>query len=221
MGYPNVCTTCVKQKIQADMFAGELALLAQPFQQGPSPFVMLIGLNPTLMKKQVSCVFDLDDKESPIYHYITRQVLKPAGLTLDDIYATNLVKCTFPFYQEPRFICKQTQGNSVTNKAVREFLSPFFEKCKEHLKREIRKINPNIVIAFGEVTHQLIVKTFDLKDRTVDKTMRKAFGTMHLVEMAGRDVYYLPCIRQRAKRHAGFDSSRDRFIKNLRRAAKT
>ena len=138
-------------------------------------------------------------------------------MKLDDIYATNLIKCTFPSNQEPRSICKRI-FNKKDNETVKNFLLPFFQECKKYLKTEIREIHPKILISFGEVTHQLILEEFDLKRQKVDKDMKKAFSNIYLVNMLNLHLLYVPCIRVVVKPHPYFRELWDVFISKLREA---
>lgn len=216
MCYPKKCNICVKEGINTKLFEGDLELSVRPFRRGNNPKVMLVGLNPTLANKQVRTVFDFDNEDSQIFKYITRDILKPTGIKLyEHIYATNLVKCTFPYKQEPRVICKKAFHKNPDNKTVKNFLSPFFQNCKKYFKEEINQINPKIVISFGEVPHQLIVEEFDLQSQKVDKDMKKAFSNIYHVNILHHDFLYLPCIRLIVKPRPYFRDLWNVFIRRL------
>jgi Uracil DNA glycosylase superfamily. len=217
-GYPEKCNICVKEGTKAELFKGGLELSVRPFWKGNNPKVMLVGLNPTLANKQVRTVFDLDNKDSQIFKYISHDILEPTRIKLNEhIYATNLVKCTFPYKQEPRVICEKSSGKK-DNQTVKKFLSPFFQNCKKYFKEEINQINPKVVIFFGEVPHQLIVEEFDLQSQKVDKDMKKAFSNIYRVNILDRELLYVPCIRLKVKRRAYFRDLWDVFIKRLQEA---
>jgi len=216
MGYPEACDICIKEKVHVELFQGSIELSVRPFK-GNKPKVMLVGLNPTLLKGQVRYVFELDDKDSPIYKYIVEDVLKPSGLQLEDIYATNLVKCTFPDNQEPRVICGRAIGKH-DNKTVKDFLSPFFQNCIQHFKAEVYEIKPKILLPFGEIPHQLLVEEFGLDKQKVEKEMKKAFGNIYPVSLLNHDILYGPCIRQKAKVRPYLNSLFPKFIQNLKKA---
>jgi uracil-DNA glycosylase len=213
MGYPKECNICIQKGINKRIGSEDLKLSVTPFQGGNNPRVMLVGLNPTLIKKEAKNVFELDDYKSPIYKYIVQDILQPVGLKTDDIYATNLVKCTFS--QEPRIICEQIYGKK-DSKTVKGFLSPFFQNCKRYFAEEILEIKPKILISFGEVPHQLIVEEYDLIQRNIDENMKVAFGNIYRVNMHARDIFYVPCIRVVAKNHSYFRNAWDVFIERLK-----
>ena len=216
MCYPKKCNICVKKGINKKLFKGNLELSVRPFRRSTNPKVMLVGLNPTLANKQVHTVLDLDNENSQIFKYITRDILKPTGIKLNEhIYATNLVKCTFPYKQEPRVICKKAFHKNPDNKTVKNFLSPFFKNCKKYFKEEINQINPKIIISFGEVPHQLVVEEFDLKKQNVYKDMKDAFSHICPVNLLGCNLFYVPCIRERVKPHPYFKDRWNVFISRL------
>jgi uracil-DNA glycosylase len=217
MGYPDICNKCVEQKVNVDLFQGNITLKAKPFK-GNNPRVMLVGLNPTLRQGEASCVLELNNKKSPIFKFIVDKILKPVGLKLEDTYATNLVKCTFPKNQEPRDICKEAYNGKKDNKTIRNFLSPFFHYCREHFEAEVHEIKPKIIISFGEIPHQLLVEAFDLDKQKVEKAMKNAFSYIYPVNLLGHKVCYAPCIRKKAIGHKLLKERFPEFIENLRKA---
>ena len=213
MGYPTRCSICSDHKMELGI--GGLELSVKPFKQGSNPVIMLVGLNPTLTKKKVRTVLELDDKKSPIYRYIVDDILKPACIDLDNIYATNLIKCTFR--DEPRKIAGNVSGDK-DNKAVKEFLAPFFNYCKSYFVEELKEVDPRLIISFGEVPHQFIVNELDLAKQNVKPKMKDAFGSIYQVNALNRDFYYAPSIRVVAKRHPVFQESWEPFIMGLQDA---
>ena len=211
MGYPDICNKCVKQKVNVDLFQGNITLKAKPFK-GNNPRVMLVGQNPTLRVGEASCVLELNNKKSPIFKFIVDDILNPVGLKLEDTYATNLVKCTFPNNQEPRYICNKAKKKNIKI-TVKDFYSPFFRNCSEHFEAEIREIKPKIIISFGVIPHQLIVEAFSLD---VEKAMKKAFSKIYRVNLLGYEAYYAPCIRKKAEVHKVLKELLPVFHNNLR-----
>ena len=211
MGYPEACNKCVEQKVNEDLFQGNIKLTAKPFK-GSNPKVMLVGLNPTLLEGEVSCVFELN-KDSLISKYIVDDILKPTWLETEDIYATNLVKCTFPENQEPRAICKKAYGKN-NNETVRDFLSPFFHYCREHFETEVREIKPKILISFGEIPHQLLIETLGLD---IEKEMKNAFSHIYPVSLLGHEIRYAPCIHKKAIEDLYLKRLFPMFVQNLKK----
>lgn len=219
MGYPDECDTCIRDRVNPHEFKGHLKLDVKPFNKGINPQVMLVGLNPTLARGKADYVFELDNEKSFIYKFIASAILTPAGLKLDDVYATNLVKCTFPDNQEPRKISKSLKGKN-DNERLRTFLFPFFQRCNRHFEQEIREVGPKIVISFGEVPHQLIWDEYDFRSQGVPNGMKEAFGRGYRVNLLGHDLAYFPCIRAKAVSHQTLQKHFPEFIQNLKIAGK-
>lgn len=213
MGYPETCDLCVRKKTNAHLFEGDIELSVRPFK-GNNPKVMLVGLNPTLRDRRVSYVFDLENEHSSLYRYIVDDILKPTGLDLEDIYAINLVKCTFP--DEPRRICEEANLGKK-NEAVKEFISPFFQHCRQYFEAEVREIKPKILVAFGEIPHQMLVEEFGWNKQKVEKGMKNAFGNVYPVNLFGDDILYAPCIRKRAEGHVELRNRFPTFVENLKK----
>jgi uracil-DNA glycosylase len=217
MGYPKECDICLKERSLGELGEKNLKLTVRPFQQARDPKVMLVGLNPTLIKKKAKVVLELDDSRSQIYRFVNDDVLTPAGITPEKhVYATNLVKCTFS--KEPRIMSEEGSGQKG-NEAVKELLSPFFKNCRRYFEEEIKEMRPRILISFGEKPHQMITEEFGLAQQGVKTRMKDAFGKVYPVNMLGVDIVYAPCIRVVAKNRPYFANYWGTFIKNLRGAA--
>jgi len=216
MGYPEKCNICVRQGIHKEMGDVNLRLsVDRPYQTGKKPRVMLVGLNPTLIEKMAKAVLELDDERSRIYDFTFNDVLLPAGINKQDVYATNLVKCTFS--KEPRIICRELYGKDVNETvAVKRLLSPFFQNCKKYLAEEIREERPKLLISFGKKTHELIVEEYGLLRQGVKKNLSEAFGNAYPVTMNDQKVIYIPCIRERVKNRRPFVNRWDNFITTLK-----
>jgi uracil-DNA glycosylase family 4 len=213
MGYPEACDICVKErvkeKIKARLFEGDVELSVKPFK-GSKPKIVLVGLNPTLSDRKVEYVLELDNKNSSIYKFIVDEILKPVGLKLDHIYATNLVKCTFPDNHEPGRICRN-------EKATKEFLFSLFRYCRKHFETEVHEIKPKILILLGKIPHQLLVEAFNLDEQGFEKEMKKSFSHIYHIDLLGHEIFYAPCIRKKAEGHQYLKNLFPIFLKNLRK----
>ncbi len=197
MGYPDKCDLCVRKAIDGGQSDNEAKLSVRPFR-GLTPYVMLVGRDPTLKAREARTVLELDNSASPIYKFIFHDILQPVGIKPDHIYATNLIKCTF--LREPKS------------------LWPYFRNCRKHFAEEIDEIKPAILISFGEIPLQLIVECYHLQD--VDKNIREAFSKKYQTRVQDREMFFFPCIRPIAKRRSPFVEKWLTFIKNLSETVK-
>jgi hypothetical protein len=215
MGYPESCDLCVRERINDDLFQGDLRLDIKPFV-GVAPTIMLAGLNPTTSTDYpVQHAFALKTPGLPLYDYIVHDILNAAGLRLDDIYATNLVKCTFPAHRQPREICRQ-QYRRGDDDTVGNFLTPFFKRCSRYLGEEIREIQPSIIICFGQIAHNLMSENYALGSQGLGRRMEDVFGTSCNIMIEERDVTYIPCIYKAEAETAYFHDRFPLFIECLK-----
>ena len=206
MGFPRDCDICVQAKINTHLFEGSLELDLRPVK-GADPSVMLVGQDPTIAKGKIYSVLDLENPKSRLYKYIVGEILQPAGIKIDNIYATDLVKCRFPNNQTPKIISK---SNDIT---IKEFLTPFFFNCRQWLFQELRDFHPKIVVSFGEPVHQLLVGQFSWD---VPSRMKDAFGDVYDVRLLGDSTYYAPCIHINSKGKPHYRNLWNKFIQHLR-----
>lgn len=205
MAFPRECNLCVKAKINKHLFQGNIELALRPVE-GSNPSVMLVGQDPTVARGQIYSVLDLENTRGSLYKYIVTAILEPVGLRLDDVYATDLVKCRFPDNQTPRAIAKQ-HGMTITS-----FLSPFFHNCREWFLQEVNRMRPKIILSFGEPVHQLLIEEFGW---AVPTSMKEAFGITYKVGVLGDNAYYAPYIHINSRGHSHYKALWSKFIENL------
>jgi len=219
MGYPVLCGICNKDWVNGDLLDGELELVVRPPFEGRNPRVMLAGVNPTTpYKPAVRCAFALDNDDFPIYRYIVMDILHECGLEIDTLYATNLIKCTFPDDREPRRICSEKLGNG-DDATVKNFLAPFFKHCRGHFDSEMQEIAPDIVISFGNIAHQLLVDEYGLDNQGVARHIESVFGNVYEVSLHEVKVRYLPCVYQKLLCDPHMKEQFPKFIGTLREQA--
>jgi len=179
-------------------------LKAKPYV-GMSPKVLLIGQDPTLINRQVETVFELDRPNSRLRKYVEQEILVPLGFTVDDVYATNAVKCTFS---------GRTPGQWARARHVptENILYPFFKQCKRYLTAELMCLRPGIVIAFGQPTHRLLVSAYKWK---VGPNMKDVFGQVFAVHKP-ISTTYIPIIHYNSRRHRYYQEHWPTFLQEIR-----
>jgi uracil-DNA glycosylase family 4 len=205
MGYPNNCNVCAKDKVNADLFEGTPELTTRPFK-GTDPIVFLVGQDPTVTKREINTVLDLENSDGLLSKYLVGKILTPAGLKLDDVYATDLIKCRFPHNQTPRSIAKKHGIKMV------EYLKPFFQNCRKWFLEEVQEMKPKILVSLGEPVHQLLVEDFAWN---VPKSMKDAFGYTYTVKLLDKYIYYVPCIHINTKRHEYYKTHWNTFLQSF------
>ena len=205
MGFPRACDVCVRENINTHLFQGSLELDLRPVK-GANPSVMLVGQDPTVTKGKIYSVLDLESRGSLLYKYIVGEILQPVGIKIDNIYATDLVKCRFSNNQTPRIISK---SHDMT---IKKFLTPFFFNCRRWFLQELNEIHPRIIVSFGEPVHQLLVEQFGWD---VPPTMKDAFSNVYSVAVFDNNIYYAPCIHMNSKRHSHYRKLWNKFVQSL------
>jgi uracil-DNA glycosylase family 4 len=210
MGFPTDCDICVRAKINTHLFDGSLELDLRPVK-GANPSVMLVGQDPTVANGKICSVLDLEKPKSRLYGYIVGEILQPAGLAIDNVYATDLVKCRFPDNQTPNVICEtHRKTHRIT---MKEFLTPFFLNCQQWLFQELNEIHPKIIVSFGEPVHQLLIEQFSWD---VPPGMKDAFSNVYRVLVFDYNTYYAPCIHISSKQQRHYRALWDKFIQRLK-----
>lgn len=159
-GYPVRCESCNNSNVNDE---NTLQLLVEPFVQEGNEFnLMLIGQDPTIFieKERVKQVLMLDKSNSQLRRWLENLFGKEIFNSFT-IYATNVVKCTFP--------------RPPSTYKGKHFLKPYFENCKSYLETEISNFKPNLVLTFGEPAHRYFSSIFDNSDE-IGSTMQSAFG---------------------------------------------
>lgn len=100
-GYPPSCSVCREILVVRDSTGTRGYLLKPELKAGPyigsHPTVLLVGQDPTLRTRHIYTALEFGQRDSALRRWIEEEILTPLGFTADDVYATNLVKCTFPY----------------------------------------------------------------------------------------------------------------------------
>ena len=210
MCYPKLCKECIKKGTNSDLFNGDLELCVWPYQ-GSDPKVMFIGQDPTIAKGYKDTVLDLYNKKGTLYKYIVGDILNPINLSIDNVYATNIIKCRFPNNQTPSSVAKQHKILLTT------FLRPFFNDCSKWLYDELVNFRPKLIITFGEPTHQMFLEEFKKFIYKISMQMKDAFGEVYKINLLDFTCYYCPCIHINTRGKSHYEALWGEFINNLKK----
>ena len=208
MGLPETCDICAKGKINAGLFQGSIEMGSRPFK-GPNPSVMLVGQDPTIAKGQVDSVLDLENPSGQLYRFLVTEILEQVGLKVENVYATDLVKCRFPNNQTPRAI---SQNHRI---GIKDFLCPFFRNCRQWFFQEAREIRPMLVLSLGQPVHQMLIEEFGWD---IPSGMKDAFSKFCKVQLLGENTFYVPCIHINSRAHSHYKDRWKKFTENLEEA---
>jgi len=175
-GYPQQCVRC------ASLSSSRIELRVIPhYKQGGNLRVMLIGQDPTILRKpeRVKEVLMLDESNGKLSRWL-KQIFGDDNFHTITLYATNLVKCSF--VKPP----SSSAGGSL------KFLKPYFDNCKEYLAHELLSFKPDCVLTLGEPAHTLFIT---MLDNQMPDTMQAAFtGQFLRAKFRGIEFDYSPCL---------------------------
>ncbi len=200
-GYPKKCTRCNSFETLTQT---NLQLIVKPFYQKGDGFrLMLIGQDPTIFerKERVKQVLMLDEANSQLRRWL-ESLFGEENFGKFTIYATNLVKCTFP---KPPSTFKG-----------KNFLKPYFENCSCYLMREVLNFRPNLVLTFGEPSHRYFTTLIDNKEQ-IGISMQSAFGNgeeFFKAQINGFEFSYSPSLHIKTFRVAEVYGKRVEIFKS-------
>lgn len=176
-GYPRQCNVC--ETVPGD--PGRALNVGPFYRPGDSFRLMLIGQDPTIRKRpeRVSQVLMLDQPNGQLSRWL-RDLLGDNAFNRITIYATNVVKCSFP--------------KPPSDMGGYRFLKPYSNNCRRHLVQEVACFRPALVISLGEPSHKIFRAMLD-KPELTDEAMQDAFtGNFAQVSIEGVHFAYTPCL---------------------------
>lgn len=159
-GYPKKCKSCLKSE---ECLEKDIELRVHPYyRRGNHYRLMLIGQDPTIFikKERVKSVLMLDEENGQLRKWLG-QIFGADFLNNSTVYATNIVKCTFP--------------KPPSTYRGKHFLKPYFKNCQVYLKKELLGFKPDLVLTFGEPSHRYFSSLLDNSEQ-IGETMQSAFG---------------------------------------------
>jgi len=153
--------------------------------------IIIIGQDPTVgsiaTRKKIKTTLMLDDKNAELTKYIEKQICEPLGLSLANVYATNLFKY---FY-----------AHRPTSKNV-DILKSHLEPNLKLLKDELKQYHNVTIIALGQPVLQLLtydkneLKRYRGYDKKTPNHISKKEGALSYVlandNKLGVDFYPFP-----------------------------
>jgi len=186
-GYPKECDKCKNPSLS--VITGPKVMPF--FKEGSGPRLMLVGQDPTIYRKpeRVKYVLMLNEENGQLSRWLT-SLLGEDNYRRAEIYATNLIKCSF------------AAPPSLAEHGGYSLLLSYFENCKSHLYLELTNYRPSVVLVFGEPGHRMFKSILDNSDQIAD-SMREAFtGEFVRAMFANLDFDYSPCLHIKTYRVA-------------------
>ena len=193
-GYPGSCSDCHSYR-----FDIPLKLSVAPYFGGEdnSFKVMLVGQDPTIRKNsgRVKKVLMLDDPKSQLSIWLSTQVFDLTLYKSLNIYATNLVKCTFD-QQPPISILKKC-----------------FQNCRKYITDEVLRYRPHLVLTLGNSSHEFFVDLLENKSDFTNTMQGDFSGVFKEGRLSTFRFRYSPCLHIHTFRVADVYGSRVKKFK--------
>ncbi len=102
---------------------------------------------------------------SPRSGKLLDEALVESGISRDDVYITNAIRCAPP-----------DDDTQITDEEI--------SNCRKHLDREISKVKPVVIVALGQVASKALM---------ADNTSKRSYSLKHLcfIECIGHPSYYI------------------------------
>lgn len=170
-----ICNRC-----KSDPLISEYILSVKPtcYVGSEHPKVMLIGHSPAVRTSEpATVVLKLDREAQPLYKYISEKILAPLGIEIQEVYATNLIKC-------------QTSCLPEDIKKEVVFFDRCFARCKNLLEDEIEQVKPELIISLSET----VLNILSLEYIGKRLTMKDSFAQIQKLTINGKIYNYIPLV---------------------------
>lgn len=155
-----------------------------PYGVGNNATILIIGHSPkvrTNSQPKITVTLDLN-RESALKKYITKRILSPLGIALEECAATNLVKC--------QTINRMPEDIRIAGR--RNFVERAFMYCGRHLENEISLSSPSLIISLSERVAVLLQKRFSPDTRVLQ--MQEIYGTKQKLKVKSSDYLWIPVV---------------------------
>ncbi len=140
--------------------------------------VMIIGHSPTVRSKsQAYTVLKLDMPNLQLYKYIIEKILDPLNISIDNVYATNLIKCKTTLLPE-----------DIKNS--KQLFEKTFYNCRKLLEKEIESVQPQLIISLSERVLHILSETYMSKKLN----MKDSFAQLYKLQINGKEYDYIPVV---------------------------
>ena len=178
--------TCLESAIQdcvecqSDESISSFVLFSKPcsFYGSETPRIMVVGHSPTVRTtEEASVVLKMDKPDQPLYRYIEKSLLEPLGISVSELYCTNIIKCKTKLLPEDI-------SSSV------DFFDRAFLKCSRLFEKEVATLKPDLIISLSERVLKLLSKGYMGKELN----MKESFAQILYLQISGFCVPYIPIV---------------------------
>jgi len=162
--------------------------------------MVIIGQDPGITtKSKVNTVLMLDNKNSHLYQYISKEILGPLNLSINKIVAFNLIPIQLS--SSILNISKQQKLNFYS--LIDDLAEYYFSSSLEKLS----KYNPEHIITLGKPVFDFFKKKGNLEIGAIKEVFAQKFP-IHFNE---KKYNFIPCVHYNSRFRKPYDTQKERL----------
>ena len=164
--------------------------------------IAIIGQDPgitTKNNKLVNTVLMLDDKNSRLYQYISKEILGPLNLSIDEIVAFNLIPI-----QLSSSILKISQQHKID---FYSFVYQLAEYYYPTFLKKISKYQAEYIISLGKPVFEFLKRKGNLKIGAIKEVFARPFP----IYIDKRKHILIPCVHYNSRFRKPYDTQKEKL----------
>jgi uracil-DNA glycosylase len=163
--------------------------------------IAIIGQDPgiTTKKNRVNVVLMLDDKNSRLYQYISKEILGPLNLSTDEIVAFNLIPI-----QLSSSILKISQQHKIN---FYSFIYQLAEYYYPTLLKKLNKYQAEYIISLGNPVFEFLKRKGNLDIGAI----KEVFARKFLIYFNKRKFILIPCVHYNSRFRIPYDTQKEKL----------
>jgi uracil-DNA glycosylase len=164
--------------------------------------IAIIGQDPgitTKNNKLVNTVLMLDDKNSRLYQYISKEILGPLNLSIDEIVAFNLIPI-----QLSSSILKISQQHKID---FYSFVYQLAEYYYPTFLKELRKYQAEYIISLGKPVFEFLKRKGNLEIGAI----KEVFARPVPIYIDKRKFILIPCVHYNSRFRIPYNTQKEKL----------
>ncbi|MBA7530566.1 hypothetical protein ES705_22774 [subsurface metagenome] len=164
--------------------------------------IAIIGQDPSITTKNnrvVNTVLMLDNKKSNLYKYVSKEILNPFDLSVDEIVAFNLIPI-----QLSSSILKISQQRKIN---FYSFVYQLAEYYYPTFLKKLSKYQPEYVISLGKPVFDFLKQKSNLRTGAIKKVFAQPFP----IYFNKRKFILIPCVHYNSRFRIPYNSQKEKL----------
>lgn len=163
--------------------------------------IAIIGQDPGITTKnnRVNTVLMLNDKKSRLYRYISKEILNPLNLSVDETVTFNLIPI-----QLSSSILKISQQQKIN---FYSFVYQLAEYYYPTFLKKLSKYQPEYVISLGKPVFEFL----KLKGNLRTGEIKKVFAQPFPIHFNKRKFILIPCVHYNSRFRKPYDTQKEKL----------